>query len=333
MLSILKEYGEYPGKYRHIIWRTILQLPENNNSFIELLKKGQHSCVENFDKMYPLKDISALRNLKKIISCLSFLSKVFAEIDYLPRFVFPFLQIYPREINLCFETVATILLNQCQLWFEFVPMEPYNYLGMIENILGELEPNLMRFYCERKITTKIYAFALMENAMSEVFDENQWLQLWDNIVSNQPYYFLFCIVAYNVIQKNVIMKLDGHHSIEQFFHDQSNIEFKKFIDKTYELMDKTCPDHLHPKQYIKNFEPLAKGQYQYFTNYPKHLINNKCTEIDTLRMENKAINAKMRELEKAEINLSERLEKNLKAEEHEKRMKGFLFIVYLISCQ
>lgn len=241
---------------------------------------------------------------------------------------------FPNDLISCFETIATILLNQCQIWFEFTPLEPLNYLGIIENILAKFDPILMDFYIKMKITSKIYAWTILENACSEIFDEKQWLKLWDHVLSNKPYFLIFCVVSYSIVQKSILMKLDRIDSIEQFFHEQNNIDFQKFIKKTYQLMD-NCPDDVHPKKNIKIFEPLLPGQYQKFNNFPMLLIDVRNKEIDSLKVENEILENKINELEKIEKSVNEKYEETRKAEEHEKRIRGnfpFSFFFILFFC-
>lgn len=294
-------------------------MPDNRPTFTELLKKGYHPCVETYDELYPLKDISVHRNLKRIVSALAYWSKVFVQCSYIPKFVFPFVKEFDKNLILCFEIIATILLNHGQLWFEFAPLEPVNYLGMVENILAHYEPQLVRFYVYHNVTSKTYAWSLLQTAFTEVLDEEQWRQLWDHIISNAVEYLLFTIVAYNSVMKDVIMRLDSKVAIERFFEEQNIIEMKRFIRKTYDIIEK-CPENLRPNRYLKKFTPLSSGFYEKFTNYPRALISVKDKEVEKLMVENQILNDKLYELEKKELAWANRLECTLKAEEHTKRL-------------
>lgn len=275
--------------------------------------------MKNYDELYPLKDISAQRNLKRIVSALVYLSKVFGQCDYIPKFVFPFVKEFDNNLILCFEVIATILLNHGQLWFEFAPLEPVNYLGMVENILLHYEPQLLRFYAHKNVTSKTFAWSLLQTAFTEVLDEDQWRQLWDHIISNAVEFLVFSIVAYNIVAKDVIMRLDSKVAVERFFEEQNTIEMKRFIRKTYDIMDK-CPEHLRPNRYLKQFTPLNLGFYEKFTNFPRALISVKDKEVEKLLSENRVLNNKLYELEKRQLAWADRLECTLKAEEHTKRL-------------
>lgn len=322
LLPILKEFGEYPEKHRPVIWKTLLKLPQNFNSFSRLLKQDLHSCVANYDKRYSLVDQKALHNLSKIVSCLAHWTAIFGFINFLPKFVFPFLKISKGDLLLCFEVIATLLNNHCQLWFEFAPLQmPYNYLCLIENVLMESDRKLFHFYKSKNITAKIYALPLMETAFSEILDEQQWLQLWDHIVSNDSFFMIFVIVAYNTMLRLTVMRCETSESVEKIFLEQNYINFKKLITKAYRLME-NCPTSIHPKRYMKPFEPLTHGDYQKFQNYPKSLSDMKVNEIDLLREEQKILDAKLAEMESFEKTISSRMEGYLMDEEYEKRMRG-----------
>lgn len=277
--------------------------------------------MKNYDELYPLKDVSAHRNLKRIVSALAYWSKVFAQCDYIPKFAFPFVKEFDKNLILCFEIIASILLNHGQLWFEFAPLEPVNYLGMIENILLHYQPQLVRFFAHKNVTSKTFAWSLMQTAFTEVLDEDQWRQLWDHIISNPVEFLLFAIVAYNIVMKDVIMRLDSKSAVERFFEEQNMIEMKRFIGTTYSIMDK-CPENLRPSRYLKKFTPMNSGYYEKFTNFPRALISVKDKEDEKMMAENRVLNDKLYELEKRQLAWSDRLQCNLKAEEYTRRLKA-----------
>ncbi|XP_055919753.1 TBC1 domain family member 31 [Eupeodes corollae] len=320
LIPILKEYGQYPSKYRLLIWAALLDIPCNKSKFAELIKMGTTQTAAAFNASLKLKDSNSRRNLIRIFSCLGHWSKVFGHSDFVPQFIFPFVKVFSNSLTVCFEVIATTLTNQCQLWFEFHPLEPLNYLGMCENVLNHFDPALAKFYSENAITAKEYAWSIMANGFSEILDDEQWLCLWDNILSSPPYFMIFCGVAYNIVQRETILRLEGKEEIAEFFHEQNPVDMKKFIKKAYHLMDK-CPDDLHPRRYMKDFTKLPKGVYPKFQNYPKKWLEAQETEMDTIRRERQAIDTRMRELERDEALMIEKLERGLQQEEYAKRMK------------
>lgn len=300
---------------------------------MELVARGYHPCVANYDKLYPLYDNKSLRNLKKIISCLSYWTKVFGQIDYMPTLVYPFLSVFKNDSTLTFELIATILLNQCQLWFEFAPLEPFNYLGFIENILQEFEPDLMCHYREKNITAKIYALALFENGFSEILDESQWLQLWDHILSNKNTFIVYLVAAYNIIQKPHLLGLTTTAEFVYYFHDQNTIDIKNLIKLTYNLMEK-CPANLNPGKYLKeNVKIVLDGNvYRKFDNFPKKLIDLKSCDMTTMKLEERILEMKINELEMMEKTINEKKEVQLISDVQDKRLRGIYSIYLLVLC-
>ncbi|XP_052859947.1 TBC1 domain family member 31 [Anopheles cruzii] len=260
LLPILKEYGEYPAKHRPTIWRGVLELPGDAESFGAFLQRGQHPCVVDYDKRFAeVADQRTVRSLKKIVSCLAHWCPVFGLVDYVPSFVLPFARTLPNDALTLFETVATILLNQCQLWFEFAPLEPFNYLAMVTNVLAECEPRLMHFYRRHNIEARTYALPLMESAFAACCpDSHHWQCLWDHVLSNEPYFPVFLIVAYSSVQRGVLMALQTAAEIENFFRHlpDAAIDVRRLIRRAHDLMDRQGTGSIHPQHYIKSFVPL-----------------------------------------------------------------------------
>ncbi|KAG5680817.1 hypothetical protein PVAND_010302 [Polypedilum vanderplanki] len=324
LLAILKEFGEYPEKFRPMMWKTLLQLPENCESFAALLRRELNPSVSNYDKRFSLVDHKALNNLKQIMSCLAHWSPVFSSIKYLPKFIFPFVKFSRGDLLFCFELVATLFLNHCQMWFEYAPtlQTPYNYLNLIENVLMRVDPKLYDFYKSKDITSEHYALPLMESAFSEIFDEHTWMQLWDHIVSNEPSFLLFVIVAINASLRTTILKMENTDSIKQIFYEPNYINFKKLMKKAHAFMRK-CTSSVHPRLTAIFFVPLSQGEYQKFEQYTQgtNLISANVTEVDALRREQKALDRKLAEIENFEKAMESRMEVFLIDEENQRRMK------------
>ena len=65
MVSIVREYGEYPSKYRAFIWRSLLQLPANHTAYSALLERGAHSAYTNLHRDYPIRSQRLSRVLQR----------------------------------------------------------------------------------------------------------------------------------------------------------------------------------------------------------------------------------------------------------------------------
>ncbi|XP_068617728.1 TBC1 domain family member 31 [Battus philenor] len=269
---ILMQYGEYPDKFRSIIWKSLLNTPRNKTAYSTLVDKGIHQAYKNIEKQFTIHSSVTLKNLKRLLSCLAHWCPLFGVMKFLPGFVFPFVKVLQKDPLLLFECVATVLMNQCQLWFEYAPFPPISILAMIENVLAEHDQHLLDHYCQLGVTSQTYALKILETAFSEVLTCSEWLILWDHILSNEPSFILMSVVSYNIVQKNAVKRLKNLEQIENFFHMQNPIDMKLFLKKAYILLNDTCAD-VHPRKYFNSFVPLEKNNcYQQFTGYPKATI-------------------------------------------------------------
>ncbi|KAJ9580105.1 hypothetical protein L9F63_004247, partial [Diploptera punctata] len=317
---ILKEFGEYPECYRSLIWKAILQLPGNQASYVSLVKKDIHHSYANLEVEYPLENKTALKNLKRLLSCMTHWSPVFSEAKFLPLFVFPFVKVFQNDPFVCFEAVVTIFLNWCQHWFEYFPFPPINVLSMIENVLTEHDLELLKFYYEYGVKSHLYAWTLLETAFSEVLSRSEWLCLWDHILSNEPAFLLMAVVAYNIICRKAIMSCRTYPDFEYFFHNQNPVDMKRLLSKTYTLCEKTSTE-VHPRQYLVTFKPLEEGSYPVFNKYPKFIVDYKARHLEKLRKEEETIKKQIDMALNHKVAQERRLKEQEKTELKEKRLR------------
>ena len=151
-----------------------------------------------------------------------------------------------------FESCLFILLNYCQKWFEYHPMPPLNILGMVENILLEADPLLFDYFCERGVTSTVYAWPMLQTVFSEVLTTNDWLILWDHMLSlRKPWFLLMCAVAYNILyRKTITTKLQTLDDFQQFYKSQGHVSVKNIL-KLARKLDCDTPHRIHPHRYLK----------------------------------------------------------------------------------
>ncbi|KAL3287505.1 hypothetical protein HHI36_001975 [Cryptolaemus montrouzieri] len=281
--SILKEYGEYPEAYRTMIWEQLLQLPYNNSVYDGIIKSKVQTTFKNLDREYPIENRS-FKSLKSLLNNLVTWCGFFANVQYLPVFVYPFVKVFQNRPIVCFEAVATILLNWCQYWFEYFPLPPINILAIIENMFLELDPQLLSHIHEYGITSKQYAWPLLESAFSEVLTSQCWFVFWDHLLTNEPSFLLCAVVGYNIIQRNFLLNIKEPREFEIFYHKQNPLHIKRFIAKCYSIMEKTKWE-IHPRKYLNMFKKLDKGVYPVFHGYPKVIIENETQKLNDLKKE------------------------------------------------
>uniref|UniRef100_A0A2I3GU11 TBC1 domain family member 31 n=1 Tax=Nomascus leucogenys TaxID=61853 RepID=A0A2I3GU11_NOMLE len=279
---LLKGYGEYPTKYRMFIWRSLLQLPENHTAFSSLIDKGTHVAFLNLQKKYPIKSRKLLRVLQRTLSALAHWSVIFSDTPYLPLLAFPFVKLFQNNQLICFEVIATLIINWCQHWFEYFPNPPINILSMIENVLAFHDKELLQHFIDHDITSQLYAWPLLETVFSEVLTREEWLKLFDNIFSNHPSFLLMTVVAYNMCSRAPLLNCNLKDDFEFFFHHRNNLDINVVIRQVYHLME-TTPTDIHPDSMLNVFVALTKGQYPVFNQYPKFIVDYQTQEQERIR--------------------------------------------------
>uniref|UniRef100_A0A8C3WUQ8 TBC1 domain family member 31 n=1 Tax=Catagonus wagneri TaxID=51154 RepID=A0A8C3WUQ8_9CETA len=230
---LLKGYGEYPTKYRMFIWRSLLQLPENHTAFSNLIDKGIHGAFLNLQKTYPIKSRKLLRVLQRTLSALAHWSTIFSDTPYLPLLAFPFVKLFQNNQLICFEVVATLIINWCQHWFEYFPNPPINILSMIENVLAFHDKELLRHFIDHDITSQLYAWPLLETVFSEVLTREEWLKLFDNVFSNHPSFLLMTVVAYNICSRAPLLNCDLKDDFETVEDMQAEVDQQRVEDEAW----------------------------------------------------------------------------------------------------
>lgn len=99
LTPILKEFGEYPGNHRRLIWTTIMELPNNKKAYVDLANKAPHQAMFDLFKRDPMLDRCKNTLLGTTVSCLLHWCPVLAECQFLPKIVAPFLYVF--EVHMC----------------------------------------------------------------------------------------------------------------------------------------------------------------------------------------------------------------------------------------
>ncbi|XP_048510064.1 TBC1 domain family member 31 isoform X2 [Athalia rosae] len=252
LMLILNKFGKYPGKYRTLIWATILELPRNRPAYAALSNKiACHELTGRILNDYPLENRSKATFLATIFNCLVHWCPMLRQCTFLPRLIFPFLIVMQGNHILAFEIIIFILLNYCQQWFEYHPLPPLSVLAMLENILSEHDPQLLDFFCKKRVTTTEYVWPLLESMMSEVLCGDEWLILWDHLFTfAHPPLLLMCSLAYSICSRQIIMsRLQSIEDFRCFYHAQGHVQVEDLLKVAYRL-DQNTPHHLHPTKYF-----------------------------------------------------------------------------------
>lgn len=184
---------------------------------------------------------------------------------------------------------------------------------MIENVLMEHDPELLHYFSSHNITSNLYAWPLLETAFSEVLTANEWLQFWDHVLTNEPSFLMCAIVSYNVLHRDILFSMKTTASIEFFFHNQNPNNTRKFLQKTYYVLNHTS-EKMHPRQYLDKFTGIEIGNYPLFVAYPKTTVDVQLEEIQVL-------NDRLADMETYEANLMQQIKKKWEACECDKMIE------------
>lgn len=284
LVALLKAFGEFPAKYRMFVWRSLLCLPENHSAYSSLTDKGLHSAFLTLHDKYPIKSHKLQRGLQSVLSALAHWAAIFAEVEYLPLVAFPFVKLFQNNPLLCFEVVATVIVNWCQHWFEYFPNPPLNILSMAENVLAHHDKELLQHLVDCGVTSQLYVWPLLETLFSEVLTCDEWLRLFDNIFSNHPSFLLMACVAYVVSFREPLLLCSQKKDFEYFFRHRNNLDVGAMIKEAYRIMSST-PVDIHPRTMLSDFTPLTAGQYPVFNQYPEFIVEYQSRERERIRLQ------------------------------------------------
>ncbi|CAG9766198.1 unnamed protein product [Ceutorhynchus assimilis] len=270
--SIIQEYREFPEAYRSIIWEKILKLPNNRKQYNTIVNHMGIVAFDNLQQQFPLEDKVTIRCLRHVLNNIVTWCPFFAEVDYLPCFLFPFVKVFHKKPVSCFELCCTIIINWCQHWFEYHPLPPVNILAMIDNMLMEHDALLLQHFSLHKIKPILYSWSLLETAFSELLTTQGWLMFWDHVFINEPAFLLCAVIAYLMLQRKQLLVLTKAEDFLHFFYSQRPLDTKTLITKTYHILNHTSSSN-HPRQYLSMFTCLTCGSYPIFDEYPKEVVN------------------------------------------------------------
>ena len=350
LLGLLSHFGSFPAKFRLLVWRFMLRLPQNRNAFAALTINGIHPAWKSVSSEYPIKNQRVLGKLQKLLSALSYWSPVFAQVPYLPGLVFPFVKLYSSDDVAMFETVATVLTNWCGTWFESFPHPPVALLNAIESSLGRHDQELLRHFSDCEVGPKTYAWLMLRTLFSEVLNKDEWLRLWDNFIGNGNRCTVMlssAVVAYLRYFRAPLLRLRATSDFEAFFRSQNAIDASKWIKMMFKTAGTAQADEFTPldddyASEMGNGEPaglanaLPRGEaYPAFNRYPKAEVDYREQErvkvaaaeeeLLTERQRVEALRLRTRQLEKEENEWKATQEKLLEEELERQRVAKIAF--------
>jgi hypothetical protein len=280
--NVLFGFGEFPARYRLLIWRHLLKIPENESSFRALLDRGRHPSVSQLSSDFPLKSQRLFRALERTVSCVAHWNSLFGELDYIPIMIFPFIKLFQHSPIHCFEVVSSVLFNWSRDWFSFYPNPPIPILASIENVIAAADPRLMRHLTVHDVTAQDYGWPLLQTMFSEVFPRTDWMILFDHVFFNHPSFLLYCVAAYVITARGPLMSISVKNDFQFYFHHRNPIQAKAVIQEAKRLIRNT-PKELDLKKLVKQYEPLTEGHYPILNKYPQFVVDYRRRETEKVR--------------------------------------------------
>ncbi|GAB6033743.1 TBC1 domain member 31 [Chamberlinius hualienensis] len=277
-VKTLETFGEFPSKYRSVIWRHILRLPLNKQTFTTLLNRGLHPAYTNLEDRFPIEDEQLMKLFKKILSAFANWCPLFAEVSYFPIMIFPFVRSLHQNMLVCFEVIMTYLVNWCCDWFKIYPAVPLPSLAKVETYLEKHCPQLLAHFIKFNVSMRVYAWPLLESSFSDIFTADEWSRVWDHIFTSQNIDLLYAVVAaYSIVSQNSLLRCQSISEFQRYFHEKNPVPIESVLDEANRICSTISA--INKRQ----FTPLTNVTYPVFTDFPLAVIENHAQHMKKIR--------------------------------------------------
>ena len=276
LLFVLKKYNEYPEKYRSIIWRQLLGLPLRKIEFEFYILKDPHPAFHETYKKIAVKSSTTYNKVVRFWSALSYWCPLFAEIDYLPELVLPFILTIKNDDLILFEVLIWFLMQFCQFWFERYPSDPIHLLKTsIEPLLRKEYPSIVNHFEELNVWLSEFTWMIVRNAFSKVLYHNDWLKLFDHLLSNcnKPELIYYFWAAFMGSISSKLLKASSKDQLEEVISSKHKVDIISLIKNMFKLYIKYASDDEIFVGMTENHIPLlGENCYPSFYNYPSESV-------------------------------------------------------------
>jgi hypothetical protein len=301
--KLLQAHGEYPARYRLMIWKYMLRVPDNAHAFENLVARGLHPAWKDLAEQYPIPDRKLFRRLQRALSALSHWSPIFAEVSYLPALVFPFVRLFEAEDECAaFEIVACVLLNWSRRWFEFWPHAPVSLLRQCEAILGHHDPALLQHLRGFAATPQssetpnggananaleLCVWPVLRSLLTELLPKTEWLRTFDHVFSNDSPFLCYLTLAYLVYFRTALMRVTSVDDLHFFLHHQNALNLADVLLLAYKVQAETPVALQLPTD---AWIPLPRGPvYPIYNYYPKFVVDFQLKERERIADEERQV--------------------------------------------
>ena len=324
--ALLGAFGEFPAKYRLLVWRFLLKLPENRDSFAGLAAKGTHPAYARLERQYPIQSRRLFTKLQRTLSCLAHWSPVMGEVPYLPALAFPFVKLFGTDDLAAFETTMCVLMHWGAGWLDTFPHPPVPVLNASEALLRLHDPQLHAHFVRHGVNAQTFAWSLLRSLFSEVLAKADWLKLWDVLFSNaeDPSLLLVAVTAFLKYWRVSLLAAQTAADFEGFFGSTCVIDMPRFVNLLHSLRAQSPPELMRAMRQAAlpsmvafsgmlppaavmgataaeaeptgSVWPLPHGAYPAFNRFPKVVVDYQVQERERIRLDEEDLERK-RQLE------------------------------------
>jgi hypothetical protein len=255
----LKKFGQYPTRYRPLVWRYLLQLPENEVAFSALctrqsysggaheddLKGGARSHHHRHHQSSKVKDRRVSQRLRNVCRLLTLWSPVFGEVDYVPQLVFPFSLIFGSDEMSCLETVMTLLMWYGHSWQATYPSPPIHITDAYDRLLEHHDPRLHKHLLSLETSPGPLAWHILSTFFSEILPSELWLSLMDRIftdVKDVNFVYLVPLAILRLLRISLLSTTEKRH-VTGFLREPQSLQLSPLL-KMISEMKRSTPTHL-----------------------------------------------------------------------------------------
>ena len=279
---MLLSFGQYPEKYRNLIWLFQLHIAPNRTTdrcFTVLLNKGPNAVVKKMLKAYPLSCAKLNQAMEKVIECLVHHCPVLSMALWLPELVFPITKAFCNNVKSSFECTLTYLMNWGRYYLSDYPHYSFKAVLLLNSLLEQLSPDTLETLQSNNCSVEMYAWGPMVTLFTELLSKCEWLQLMDHVFSNQPLWLFAFHCAYLECVKDVInsTKSPCDNFFKKLFSTNNPIDLNVVIQRAYAFhraVDITLiPEEVNALHYTVYVPLDTDSPYPIITEYPEAKLN------------------------------------------------------------
>jgi hypothetical protein len=238
--------GEFPSRYRPIIYRFLLRFPENSDAFTDLAKRGTHPAYQDLYAKYPVQSKSIFTRLQNLCSQLAHWCPVLGDAPYLPAMVFPFVILFGNDELAALELSMTLMMWWGHSWHAAHPNPPVHILDGLDALLKFHDLKLHTHLHRLGVSIGILGWAMISSLFTEVLCRNDWFRLMDFLFCyfDEISYLLLVPIALFRELKTSLLTSDTATKVTHFCRTQQGVNMNTVIVTLKELLHATPPKYL-----------------------------------------------------------------------------------------